>query len=147
MWFVDGIEDPKIRYGTFIFAVDHHRETHKECCPLSSPTISKKEVCISLDDNNDTNHSLHVKSYDVGCFLGSGAYGKVYKGKERHGEKRQVAIKVIKNTYHPKKSPTSIREFKLNSSLVHPNILQMYDVFKDPVNIYYILEYSKGVNL
>ncbi|XP_019942390.1 NUAK family SNF1-like kinase 2 [Paralichthys olivaceus] len=77
--------------------------------------------------------------------LGKGTYGKVKKAKERSG--RLVAIKSIrKDKIKDEQDLVHIRrEIEIMSSLCHPHIITIYEVFENKDKIVIVMEYaSKG---
>ncbi|XP_066529334.1 NUAK family SNF1-like kinase 2 [Hoplias malabaricus] len=91
-------------------------------------------------------HKHNVKHrYEFLNTLGAGTYGKVKKAKERSG--RLVAIKSIrKENIKDEQDLIHIRrEIEIMSSLNHPYIVSIYEVFENKDKIVIVMEYaSKG---
>jgi serine/threonine protein kinase len=81
--------------------------------------------------------------------IGSGQYGKVYRGQHiKTGE--NFAVKCIgldKYRRVPKLDEFTNNEIKVLSKLAHPNIVRFYDRLKTANNIYMIYEFCNGGTL
>ncbi|KAM7422578.1 hypothetical protein PAMA_010559 [Pampus argenteus] len=79
--------------------------------------------------------------------LGKGTYGKVKKAKERSG--RLVAIKSIrKEKIKDEQDLVHIRrEIEIMSSLCHPHIITIYEVFENKDKIVIVMEYASQGDL
>lgn len=79
--------------------------------------------------------------------LGKGTYGKVKKAKERSG--RLVAIKSIrKEKIKDEQDLVHIRrEIEIMSSLCHPHIITIYEVFENKDKIVIVMEYASRGDL
>lgn len=90
-------------------------------------------------------HNLKHR-YELLETLGRGTYGKVRKAIERHSG-REVAIKSIrKEKIKDEQDMVHIRrEIEIMSSLRHPHIISIYEVFENKDKIVIVMEYaSKG---
>ncbi|XP_030630694.1 NUAK family SNF1-like kinase 1 [Chanos chanos] len=90
-------------------------------------------------------HNLKHR-YELLETLGRGTYGKVKKAIERHSG-REVAIKSIrKEKIKDEQDMVHIRrEIEIMSSLRHPHIISVYEVFENKDKIVIVMEYaSKG---
>ncbi|KAJ7997871.1 hypothetical protein DPEC_G00216660 [Dallia pectoralis] len=90
-------------------------------------------------------HNLKHR-YELLETLGRGTYGKVKKAIERHSG-REVAIKSIrKEKIKDDQDMVHIRrEIEIMSSLKHPHIISIYEVFENKDKIVIVMEYaSKG---
>lgn len=90
-------------------------------------------------------HNLKHR-YELLETLGRGTYGKVKKAIERHSG-REVAIKSIKKEkIKDEQDMVHIRrEIEIMSSLRHPHIISIYEVFENKDKIVIVMEYaSKG---
>ncbi|XP_038135868.1 NUAK family SNF1-like kinase 2 isoform X1 [Cyprinodon tularosa] len=79
--------------------------------------------------------------------LGKGTYGKVKKAKERSG--RLVAVKSIrKEKIKDEQDLVHIRrEIEIMSSLCHPHIITIYEVFENKDKIVIVMEYASQGDL
>ena len=99
----------------------------------------KKEFFIRQTDGEITQY------YEVLKKIGEGASAKVYKVKEKStGE-----IKAMKQVEKSKLPDVKYleTEIKLLSLLDHPNIVRLFEIFKDDKNYYLIMELCHGGNL
>ena len=72
--------------------------------------------------------------------IGSGAYSKVYKALDKNG--RTIAIKKINiHNINDKLLERIEYEIHIHKKLEHPNIVKLYDVFRNDSCICLILEY------
>nr|XP_033774930.1 NUAK family SNF1-like kinase 2 [Geotrypetes seraphini] len=91
-------------------------------------------------------HNLKHR-YDFLETLGKGTYGKVKKARERSG--RLVAIKSIrKDRIKAEEDLVHIRrEIEVMSSLSHPHIISIYEVFENSSKIVIVMEYASRGDL
>ncbi|KAM9377026.1 NUAK family SNF1-like kinase 1 [Pholidichthys leucotaenia] len=113
---------------------------------------SPDEVPASGDGRRNSgvkkhHHKHNLKHrYELLETLGRGTYGKVKKAIERHSG-REVAIKSIrKEKIKDEQDMVHIRrEIEIMSSLRHPHIISIYEVFENKDKIVIVMEYaSKG---
>uniref|UniRef100_A0A8C2EYA3 non-specific serine/threonine protein kinase n=1 Tax=Cyprinus carpio TaxID=7962 RepID=A0A8C2EYA3_CYPCA len=92
-------------------------------------------------------HSLR-RRFEVLETLGRGTYGKVKRAVERRCGKT-VAIKSIrKERLRDDLDRAHIqREIEITASLVHPNIIRLYEVFESRERIVMVMEYASGGEL
>ena len=83
--------------------------------------------------------------YKLAEELGQGAYGVVYKASNNH----TGAVRAIKQIKRSKISNFDrfINEVNSLAWLDHPNIVKMYEVYHDSVNVYLIMELCTGGEL
>ncbi|XP_043943760.1 NUAK family SNF1-like kinase 1 [Protopterus annectens] len=112
---------------------------------LSSPSVcesSKKQLGVKRHHHK---HNLKHR-YELQETLGKGTYGKVKRAVERFSG-RVVAIKSIrKDKIKDDQDMIHIRrEIEIMSSLNHPHIITIYEVFESKDKIVIVMEYaSKG---
>ncbi|XP_055365684.1 NUAK family SNF1-like kinase 1 isoform X2 [Betta splendens] len=124
--------------------------------PFRSPPLlgggSPDETPASSDGRRNSgvkkhHHKHNLKHrYELLETLGRGTYGKVKKAIERHSG-REVAIKSIrKEKIKDEQDMVHIRrEIEIMSSLRHPHIISIYEVFENKDKIVIVMEYaSKG---
>ena len=93
-------------------------------------------------------------SKSIGCYkltglLGKGTYGDVRMA-EHNETKVQYACKCISKDMLAKNEATRrqlYREISIMKSLVHENVVKLYDVLQTPNNIYLIVEWVRGGEL
>ena len=84
------------------------------------------------------------KEYIMGKQLGSGSFGSVRLAIHKATKQRR-AIKIQKKTKDNKE--LILDEISILSKLVHPNIMQIFEVFEDNTNFYIVSEHCKGGEL
>ncbi len=88
------------------------------------------------------------KRYEVLSKVGAGGMADVYKGRDRMLN-RYVAIKVLKKEY--KEDENFVRKFRSEAQaaagLIHPNIVNVYDVGEDRGLYYMVMELVEGITL
>jgi WD40 repeat protein/serine/threonine protein kinase/energy-coupling factor transporter ATP-binding protein EcfA2 len=86
-----------------------------------------------------------VRGYELRQLLGSGGFGAVYQGFQT-SVLREVALKVILPRYA--NAPDFIRRFESEAQLVarleHPNIVPLYDFWREPDGAYLVMRYLRG---
>ena len=82
------------------------------------------------------------KKYEVLGVVGEGAYGIVYKCKNRETGK-YVAIKKFKETEDELVQKTMKRELKMLQQLKHPNIVEFQESFTYKGNLFLVFEYCE----
>ena len=84
------------------------------------------------------------KRYEVISKIGAGGMADVYKGKD-HMLNRYVAIKVLKKEF--KEDENFVRKFRSEAQaaagLIHPNVVNVYDVGEDRGLYYMVMELHK----
>lgn len=86
--------------------------------------------------------------YEIIGRVGAGGMSDVYKAKD-HKLNRNVAIKVLKKEYSKDKNFVSKFRVEAQSaaSLIHPNIVNVYDVGEDDGLYYIVMELIEGITL
>ncbi len=88
------------------------------------------------------------KRYEILNRIGSGGMADVYKGKD-HKLNRFVAIKVLKSDF--RSDETFIQKFlseaQAAAGLMHPNVVNVYDVGQDRGLYYMVMELVEGITL
>ncbi len=97
---------------------------------------------------NEQGKKLLNGRYEIIRPIGYGGMAEVFLGKDILLE-RSVAIKMLRNQFHQEKELLEQfqREAKSAAKLVHPNIINVYDVVSDDSNQYIVMEYVEGVTL
>ncbi|XP_034031970.1 NUAK family SNF1-like kinase 1 [Thalassophryne amazonica] len=124
-----------------------------DLCPPPQPVGNSSEESPSSGDGRRNagvkkhHHKHNLKHrYELLETLGRGTYGKVKKAIERQSG-REVAIKSIrKEKIKDEQDMVHIRrEIEIMSSLRHPHIISIYEVFENKDKIVIVMEYaSKG---
>ena len=79
--------------------------------------------------------------------LGVGAFGRVFKTKNRHHSDFEVAIKVLDKERLRANIDCIMEEVAILHSLDHPNIVKYYETYNDQKYIYLVMEYVTGMPL
>ena len=90
--------------------------------------------------NNSPSQSNMQNKYEVICVVGEGAYGIVYKCRNKES-KEIVAIKKFKETDDEIVKKTMRRELKMLKMLKHENVVFFQDAFKRKGNLFLVFEY------
>ena len=91
---------------------------------------------------------LIADRYEVLEKIGTGGMSDVYKGKD-HKLNRYVAIKVLKQEFYENANFVSKfrMEAQVSAGLMHPNIVNVYDVGEEKGLFYIIMELVDGITL
>jgi serine/threonine protein kinase len=88
-----------------------------------------------------------IKHFEIEELIGSGGMAEVFKAWDRKLN-RHVAIKVIKGNDNSSEAiKRFISEARVLAQLNHPNITQVYDIFKIESRFYIVMEYLDGQDL
>jgi eukaryotic-like serine/threonine-protein kinase len=109
----------------------------------------KKRITASARTwNMASNLPTKIGKYDVIDVIGRGGMGVVYKANDPHLD-RTVAIKMITSGFS--ENPALLKRFfveaKSLASLVHPNIVTVYDLGDFNGNPYLVMQYLEGEDL
>ena len=88
------------------------------------------------------------KRYEILGRVGSGGMADVYKGKD-HKLNRYVAIKVLKSDFRTDEVfiQKFLSEAQAAAGLMHPNVVNVYDVGQDRGLYYMVMELVEGITL
>ena len=88
------------------------------------------------------------KRYEILERIGSGGMADVYKGRD-HKLNRLVAIKVLKSDYRSDGVFVSkfVSEARAAAGLMHPNVVNVYDVGQDRGLYFMVMELVDGITL
>lgn len=88
------------------------------------------------------------KRYEIIDKIGAGGMADVYKGKD-HMLNRYIAVKVLKKEF--REDENFVRKFRSEAQaaagLMHPNIVNVYDVGEDRGLYYMVMELVEGITL
>jgi len=104
-------------------------------------------VFIQPNDFIFENPSNIRDNYRIGQIIGSGTFAKIRLCIHK-ATGAQRALKVIpKNRFNPDQEQILKNEVKIHKSLDHPNIVKMYEYFRDENRYYIIMEIISGGEL
>lgn len=88
------------------------------------------------------------KRYEISDRIGSGGMADVYRGKD-HKLNRLVAVKVLKSDYRTDEGfiKKFLSEAQAAAGLMHPNVVNIYDVGQDRGLYYMVMELVDGITL
>ena len=90
----------------------------------------------------------HIRGYDIQEELGRGSYGVVFRASQP-AIGRDVAVKVIPARYAD--DIAFIRRFEAEAQTIarleHPQIVPLYDYWREPGSAYLVMRYLRGGNL
>jgi hypothetical protein len=104
------------------------------------------------DTLSDLQHeALYLAKADIGDLqvIGQGQFGEVFKGVLRRGsESTPVAVKMTKKTISDYLQQSFLKEMRIMSEMVHPNIVRLYGlVTEDVPSPWIVLEYMEHGDL
>ena len=110
----------------------------------------KSQMCFVTKINKD----IH-DDYKVLTKIGSGAFGQIYKIKDKATGiiramkiiKKEEIIGEIEKVNSNKKNDYFLNEIDILKKLDHPNIIRIYDYYTNEKNIFIVLEYFSGGDL
>uniref|UniRef100_A0A6U0K1E1 Aurora kinase n=1 Tax=Percolomonas cosmopolitus TaxID=63605 RepID=A0A6U0K1E1_9EUKA len=94
------------------------------------------------DSTSQSSRKWKLSDFVLGKQLGKGKFGVVYVAFEKKS-KKTVALKILDKRRMKLDKCSSLvkREIKIQSQLVHQNVLKLYGYFTDTAKVYLILEY------
>src|SRR5690349_2038289 len=98
----------------------------------SGVPLASNQGTLRMTDENERRKLAEVSrllggQYEVADFLGSGAFGAVYKAYEINARRRTVAIKVLKKDQNDQESVSRFRQEALSlTEIGHPNVVTVY---------------------
>jgi calcium-dependent protein kinase len=99
--------------------------------------------CSSLEEAYPSVQSV----YKIGKVIGGGHFGVVRIGNRFDDPDFKVAIKSISKQKVGRKITRLNREMEILSTVDHPNIIRLYDVYQDSSYIHMVMEYCSGGEL
>ena len=100
----------------------------------------------ALKDLNITDKDI-TKFYKFGAVIGSGKYGLVKKATSIQNESIKVAIKTINLTKIGQRFYIVAQEILTMKKVDHPNIVKLYEIFRENDKLYLVMEYIEGKEL
>ncbi len=91
------------------------------------------------------------ENYKILAEIGRGGMGIVYRAHDQINDRtvaiKQLILENIDSTKHKEFQNRFRREALTASRLVHPNIVKVFDISKDPDSYFYVMEYLEGYSL
>jgi calcium-dependent protein kinase len=117
------------------------QEKPKKCSLVSSPLSSKVEFSKSKK-------KLGIHSeYSFTQIIGHGQFGTVRAAVKKSDEdKKTIAIKSIPKKNFSNNKPLR-REFKIMTTIDHPNIVRLIDAYEDQLYLHLVMEMCTGGNI
>jgi len=94
----------------------------------------------------ETENNKFINHYTIGRELGRGGFSIVYEGTKIETNEN-FAIKVIATNQDESQINTLRSEIDIMKKLKHRNIIQLFDVYEEPDNIYLVIELVTGGEL
>ncbi|KAH8908365.1 Pkinase-domain-containing protein [Coniochaeta sp. PMI_546] len=129
--------------------VDHRQQQHQQQRAEPPPPrvrmvkkiMKRLKKKTPLDPELASSDSVYFRKPGDKSVIGSGTYGKVFKGLNVY-TKNLVALKKIKMEGERDGFPvTAVREIKLLQSLKHPNIVNLQEVMVEKNDCFMVFEY------
>jgi CTD kinase subunit alpha len=127
--------------------VDHRQQPQPQREPPAPRVRMVKKIMkrlkkkTPLDPELASSDSVYFRKPGDKSVIGSGTYGKVFKGLNVY-TKKLVALKKIKMEGERDGFPvTAVREIKLLQSLKHPNIVNLQEVMVEKNDCFMVFEY------
>ncbi|MDF1660442.1 MAG: protein kinase [Planctomycetota bacterium] len=83
--------------------------------------------------------------FEIGQLLGAGAFGEVFRAFDREQD-LHVALKVLRNV-NPRALSLFKQEFRSLAKVVHPNLIQFYELFAEENQWFFTMELLEGIDL
>ena len=101
----------------------------------------RKEFTKKIKNPTKSNPKTKLTDFSLICTVGNGSYGRVILSYHKNS-KNFYALKVINKEQLVQNDQVShtINERNILSACMHPNIIKMFQCFKDNTNIYFIIE-------
>lgn len=101
----------------------------------------RKEFAKKIKNPAKSNPRIKLTDFSLICTVGNGSYGRVILSYHKNS-KNFYALKVINKEQLVKNEQVShtINERNILSACMHPNIIKLFQCFKDNTNIYLIIE-------
>jgi serine/threonine protein kinase/DNA-binding SARP family transcriptional activator len=136
-------------------ALAQYESLHKSLCAelnvepeIETQRLVEQIRAQTLQPELEITSGRPIRGYELGERLGVGYMGAVYRAHQL-GVGRDVAIKIIKPEYADQ--PDFIRRFELEARLVarleHPNIVPLYDFWREPGGAFLVMRWLRGGNL
>ena len=110
-------------------------------------TTSARKLSDECSSRLKLTEELISDYYTIKEPIGHGKYGTVHKGYSKKNPDFIVAIKVIKIRKIKSNFESVMKEIQTLKEVSHPNIVKIFEIFKDDKKLYLVMEYVKGKEL
>lgn len=110
-------------------------------------TTSARRLSDECSNRLNLTDELISEYYSLREPIGHGKYGTVHKGFSKKNPGFIVAIKVIKIRKIKSNFESIIKEIQTLKEVSHPNIVKIFEIFRDDKKLYLVMEYVKGKEL
>lgn len=86
-------------------------------------------------------------NYKILNSLGAGGYGQVFKVKDKRNGNIRAMKMIARTRYEHKNQGKMLFEYHLLKNIDHPNIIRIFEVFKDKKNFYLVMELCQGSDI
>ena len=92
-------------------------------------------------------HGYFLGPYKVLYKVGSGTFARVYRAMHREtGQVRALKVLRVEKQHEPKERQQFIQEGKMGCTLIHPNIVRIYEAVSDEQASYFVMDFIEGRN-
>jgi eukaryotic-like serine/threonine-protein kinase len=93
-------------------------------------------------------HGYFYGPYKVLYKVGSGTFARVYRAVHReNGQVRALKVLRVEHQHEPEKRQQFIQEGEMGCTLIHPNIVRIYEAVSDAHASYFVMDFIEGRNL
>lgn len=76
--------------------------------------------------------------YDIQQEIGKGGFGSVFRAMDKKTSEVRAVKKISKALLNDEEKSNLVNEFEILSSLDHPNIIKLYDIYSDTNHLYVV---------
>lgn len=116
--------------------------------PREDTSLKRSKSSESKAKEDNSKIAYKPSDFKIIKEVGEGSYGRVYLAK-RVSDKKKVAIKMLDKHHLIKSHKVEhvMREKKILSEFVHPNLIELIGTYQDEDNLYFALGYEENGDL